>query len=265
MKIIISGPATTCHAQTGEEIRASSLLRPLHGLRYDEDLCANYLYDDLLNDISIVGGAIELAFVPDSGGLRVISEYWSPAVLNADQLQALADHTLGQWSDGIGEGCFDEWSQQTGIDLDLAPFASDSYQPPTFEQVDDDREVPRFAHLAKAVWNEKVEIVRQAVAEKAELNAVYDGHSALLLAILRKNMSIVMLLIEGGADVNLASVTGTTPLMACASLDPEDAIAVAKALLAKGADLTPRDYLGRTAFTIATDSHQPELAALLRE
>lgn len=61
MKIIVSGPATACHAQTGEIIADASLLRPLHGLRYDEDLCVNYLYDDLLNDISIVGGAIELA------------------------------------------------------------------------------------------------------------------------------------------------------------------------------------------------------------
>jgi hypothetical protein len=265
MKIIVSGQATACHARTGEIIADASLLRPLHGLRYDEDLGANYLYDDLLNDISVVGGAIELVFDPDSGNLRVISEYWSPSGLNVEQLQALADHTLGQWSDGIGEGCFDEWSRQTDIDLDLAPFASDCYQPPTFEQVDDGREVPRFAHLAKAVWNEKVEVVRQAVAEKADLNAVYDGHTALLLAIHRKNVSIVMLLIEGGANVNLASVTGTTPLMACVSLSPADSITVARALLANGADLSPQDHLGRTASAIATDSHQPELAALLRE
>ncbi len=251
------------HSQTGEGITDISLLQSLDGLRYEEDLCANYLNDELLNDISLVGGAIALAFDSERGGLRVLCEYWSPTELSPDQLQVLVDQTLGQWSDGIGEGCFDEWSRQSGIDLDLAPFASDCYQSPVSEQVNDGREVPRFAHLAKAVWQEKFDLVRQAVNENADLDVIYDGHTALLLAILRKNAEMTMLLIEGGADVNRASTMGTTPLMACIALEPEDAITVARALLAKGADLTARDHLGRTALMIAENSPQQELTSLL--
>src|SRR5262245_10935059 len=179
-----------------------------------------------------------MALNPQRGGLRVVSEYWSPAALQPDQLQALVDQTLGQWSDGIGEACFDEWSLQSGIHLDLAPFALNNYEKPVAEQVEDGRVVPRFAHLAKAVWKGSLDVVWQAVAEKADLDAVYDGHTALLLAIVWQDAQIALLLIEGGADVHRATVLGTTPLMACADLkQPADAVAVATALLARGADV----------------------------
>jgi uncharacterized protein len=263
VKIIVSGQASARHAQTDEVITETHLLQALNGLRYDTDVCANYLDHELLNDVSIVGGAIQLEFDPQRSELRVVSEYWSPAALQPDQLQALVDQTLGQWSDGIGEGCFDEWSLQSGIHLDLAPFALDSYERPVADQVEDGRVAPRFAHLAKAVWKGSLDVVRQAVAEKADLNAIYDGHTALLLAIQQQNTQAALLLIEGGADVNRPSVMGTTPLMACASLEPANAVAVATALLTKGANLDFRDMAGKTALDEAQDNNQKELAALL--
>lgn len=265
MKIIVSGQASACLAQTGEGITDSQSLQALDGLRYDGDLCANYLDHELLNEISIVGGAIQIAFDPRRAELRVISEYWSPAALNPDQLQALVDQTNGQWCDGIGEACFDEWSLQSGIDLDLAPLALDDYRPPVADQIEDGRTVPRFAHLAKAVWNGKLDVVRQAVAEKADLNAIYDGHTALLLAIQRQDAQAALLLIEGGADVNRANILGTTPLMKCASLEqPSDAVAVARALLARGANVEVRDMSGKTALDEAQENDQKELVALLK-
>lgn len=264
MKIVVSGHASACHARTGEVIADIELLQSLNGLRYDADVCANYLYHELLNDVSIVGGAIQIAFDSRQGGLRVFSEYWSPAALQPDQLQALVRETLGQWSDGIGEACFDEWSLQSGIHLDLAPFHLDGYEGARAEQVEDGRVAPRFAHLAKAVWKGSLDVVQQAVAEKADLNSVYDGHTALLLAILRQDARIALLLIEGGADVNRASPLGATPLMACASLEqPADAVAVATALLARGANMEARNEYGNSALTEAQNSNRQELAALL--
>ena len=264
MKIIVSGPASASHSRTGEIISDAQLLRSLNDLRYDGDLCANYLDHELLNDVSIVGGAIQMAFDPKRGELRVISEYWSPAALTPDQLQALVDQTHGQWCDGIGEACFDEWSLESGIHLDLAPLARDNYQKPTAAQVEDGREVPRFAHLAKAVCQGKLDVVQQAVAEKADLNAVYDGFTALLLAIQRPDAQMALMLIEGGADVNRPNVVGTTPLMACASLEQPDAVAVAKALLARGANPEARhDMSGKSALDEARRNGQNELAALL--
>lgn len=264
MKIIVTGPAFASHAETGEVITEAQSLQALNGLRYDGDVCANYLDHNLLNDTSIVGGAIQIAFDPERGGLRVVSEYWSPAALAPDQLQALVDQTLGQWSDGIGEASFDDWSLQSGIHLDLAPFALDNYERPVADQVEDGRVVPRFAHLAKAVWKGRLDVVRQAVAEKADLNAIYDGHTALQLAIQRQNREVALLLIEGGADVNRATPMGTTPLMACASLkQPADAVAVAAALLARGAHVETRDLSGDTALDQAQRNNQKELVALL--
>lgn len=264
MRIIVSGQASAHDSETGEMITDAARLQSLSGLRHDGDLCANYLDHDELNDISIVGGAIEIMHAPHEGGLRVVTEYWSPAELTPDQLQALADQTLGQWSDGIGEGCFDEWSQESGIDLDLAPFTRDDYQEPVAEQAEDGREVPRFAHLAKAVWKGKLDVVQQAVAEKADLNAIYDGHTALLLAIMKKDAAMALLLIEGGADVNRGAVIGTTPLMACTSLPPADALRVAKALVARGCDLDAVNDEGQTAAEIAVNNNQPDLAEFLK-
>jgi hypothetical protein len=261
MKIIVSGPASAYHGRS-ERITETQLLQALHGLRYDEDVCAKYLDHELLNDVSIVGGAIQIAFDPQRSELRVVSEYWSPAALKPEQLQALADQTYGQWSDGIGEGCFDEWSLQSGINLDLAQ----GHKQAAAEQAEDDRVVPRFAHLAKAVWKGNLAVVREAVAEKADLNSIYDGHTALCLAILRQDPQTALLLIEGGADVNRASVFGKTSLMACASLKrPADAVAVAAALLAKGANVEARDEEGNTALAGAQNNDRKELAALLME
>ena len=264
MKIIVSGPASASRSQTGDVIAEAPSLQALDGLRYDGDLCAIYLDHELLNDISIMGGAIQMAFDPQRAGLRVVSEYWSPTALRPDQLQALVDQTLGQWSDGIGEACFDEWSLQSGIHLDLAPFALDSYERPVADQVEDGRMVPRFAHLAKAVWKGSLDVVRQAVAEKADLNAIYDGHTALLLAIQREDTQAALLLIEGGADVDRPNVLGTTPLMACAFREkPVDAVAVATALLTAGANVEAHDMYGKTALDKAQDKGRNELAALL--
>jgi uncharacterized protein len=263
MKIIVSGPASASDAQTDEAISDPQALQALHGLRYDADVCANYIDHALLNDISIVGGAIQLAFDPQAGGLRVVSEYWTPAPLTADQLQALIHETSGQWSDGIGEACFDEWSQQSGIHLDLSPF--DSEEEPVAEQVEDGLPAPCFAHLAKAVWKGKLDVVQQAVAAREDLNATYDGHTALCLAIMRKDAPTALLLIEGGADVNRASVMGKTPLMACAALEqPADAVAVAQALLTKGADVHARNEAGKTALAEAQKNKRNELAAVLK-
>ncbi len=171
---------------------------------------------------------------------------------------------MAQWSDGIGEACFAEWSQAHAIDLDLAPFASEQYQPPEIFQVDDGRPAPRFAHLAKAAWNNRIEVLREAVAAGAELNAIYDGHTALLLSIMRGNVEAAILLIMGGADVNRPSTIGTTPLIACADIADElAAISIANKLLERGADKVARDGFDRTAYDAANKRGKAELAKLL--
>ena len=123
--------------------------------------------------------------------------------------------------------------------------------------------MPRFAHLAKAVWSGKLDVLKQAVEEKADLNAIYDGHTALLLAIQRQDTEAALLLIKGGADVDRTSVLGTTPLMACASLNEVDAVVVAAGLLAMGANVNARDMSDNTALDEAKNNNQQELAALL--
>ncbi len=257
MKIIVSGPAAAYRRGSKEPITDPEVLRGLHGLRYQDDLCTNYHHDEALHAVSIVGGAIAIAYDEAQGELRVVSEYWAPRPLDRREIEALVKETTGQWSDGIGEGCFDEWEEESGIHLDLYPGGAS--RDAQVEQVEDARPVPRFAHLAKAVWRGKLELIEQAIAEKADLNATYDGYTTLRIVIQKDDTVTALRLIEAGADVNLSA-----PLTACAGMkDVQGALAVARALLGRGADVNARDASRRTALQRARQAGRAELVELL--
>lgn len=263
MKIVVSRPASVYDDQRDIEIADPAILKSLHGLVYDQDVCSNFFSADPLALVSISGGAIALSFDEQHQRLRVISEYWAPRTLNDAEIAALTQETQGQWSDGLGAACFDDWSAASQLRLDLSPEgAADDMR---VEQVEDGRLVPRFAHLARAVWKGHLEVVREAVAEKAELNARYEGFTALHLAIRKNSVPAALLLVDGGADVNLAAaVGGTTPLMACAGMHSEDdSLTVAQALLAHGASSQAKDASNRTALALAKKAKKTRLAALL--
>ena len=71
-----------------------------------------------------------------------------------------------------------------------------------------------YTPLMSAVKNGTIEEVKKVLKEKPEsLNALQlNGSNALMLAIARKKMDIVKLLIEHGVEMNLKNRLGTTPL-----------------------------------------------------
>ena len=193
----------------------------------------------------------------DRTELRVLSEFWAPRELNQNEITALLDDTRGQWSDGIGAACFDQWEEKSGVHLDLSPSGRSGQV--VAHQVEDGRTVPRFAHLPKAYWKGKVEIVQQAVSEKADLNALYDGSTTLCLALQKNDVQTALMLIAGGAEVNLLA-----PLVRCASLrESADAVKIARALLLRGADVNARDASGTTPLQVARQRQWNELVELL--
>src|SRR5215468_2668862 len=100
-------------------VTARSLILKLDGAESD-DGCANYLDSDLA-DLGITGGTVKLTYDAGEGRFLVSSAYAAPARLKPAQLKRLARETVGQWSDGIGEGCFDDLAERLGVVIDLAP------------------------------------------------------------------------------------------------------------------------------------------------
>ncbi|XP_030331018.1 NF-kappa-B inhibitor beta isoform X2 [Strigops habroptila] len=98
---------------------------------------------------------------------------------------------------------------------------------------------------------------------RAQLDSVnYDGYTPLHIAVLRKDVEMVELLLSAGADLNKPEPScGRSPLhLAVEAQSPE----VAEVLLRAGADPGARMYVGYTALYSARHRPDPRLPPLLR-
>ncbi|TFJ98805.1 zinc finger protein 850-like protein [Platysternon megacephalum] len=91
----------------------------------------------------------------------------------------------------------------------------------------------------------------------------YDGYTPLHVAVLRKDLEVVKLLVGAGADLNKAELScGRSPLhLAVESQDPE----VVECLLRAGADPRARMYVGYTPIYSAVYRPSQKILQLLRE
>ncbi|XP_052635413.1 LOW QUALITY PROTEIN: NF-kappa-B inhibitor beta [Harpia harpyja] len=99
---------------------------------------------------------------------------------------------------------------------------------------------------------------------RAQLDSVnYDGYTPLHVAVLRKDLEMVELLLSAGADLNKAEPScGRSPLhLAVEVQSPE----VAECLLRAGADPAARMYVGYTPLYSARHRPNPRLPQLLRD
>src|SRR6185436_9110406 len=95
-----------------------------------------------------------------------------------------------------------------------------------------------------------VGIVRSGVPPQGEQQPAAGGMTPLLFAARDGCLDAARLLVEAGADVNLADPNGITPLvMAITNGQP----AVARLLLDRGADPRRADWWGRTPLWSAVD------------
>ena len=182
MKISISARVAVYRDGTRDLLEGESL-RPFDGISYTEDGCATYL-EDALADIGLAEGFLRLQ-LDQSGHLRIVTDFQSPRKLKPGELKKLAKEVEGQWSDGMGEGCFDDVARKHKVEIDLVPMRVD--RDVRIEQVEDgkpdDAAVKATRKLLTAVNKGDVKKAQEALAAGADVNANRQGFTVLDRAV----------------------------------------------------------------------------------
>lgn len=116
-------------------------------------------------------------------------------------------------------------------------------------------------HLAIAARNQ--ELSQILISRGANVNCVLREQTPLTMAINGRCTAITAILIDGGADPNLGSRSGNTPLLSAAATGHEETV---RYLLAHGADAsTSESQNGYTALHMAAHKNRPYIIRLLAE
>jgi ankyrin repeat protein len=112
-----------------------------------------------------------------------------------------------------------------------------------------------------------LQTVKSLVEHGAQVNHVSStqfGWTPLIGAIYFNQTNVVQYLAEAGADVNLASKNGNTPLM-WASAWGDNGIIMVNCLISHGANLEAKDQFGATIFDYAeSEPPKPKLIEVLK-
>ncbi len=116
--ITITGTAQVLDDDTGEALRDPKRLARVGKLRHTADLISAYL-DEELAALGLKGGDICLTLDSSGTGVLVRSTFTAPQRLAEAEVASLVRQTTVQWSDGIGEACFDEAADKYRVTIDL--------------------------------------------------------------------------------------------------------------------------------------------------
>jgi hypothetical protein len=229
MKIRIRYKAIAFDYESGNIVASPFLPKPVITVA---DL-SNYLDVDLAK-LGIVGGTLYCESTADHQ-LWLGVDYWAPAKLPSEVVNALNEEVVGQLEDGVGEGGLLITHEATELLIE-----AQTEDPPEIDQVDDGRTVPPPPVLAIAAYEGDVDaLTRLLTADASMIDQKLLGCTALQLAILYAHPMAAIKLLENGADPNVLDHMGNTPLEICAmanSLTDADSALIARALLQAGVD-----------------------------
>lgn len=233
MLITITGNVkVSIYGTPKDEIR-----RQLNGTESVESCCL-YLPNDF-RDLGIVGGIIRLVLDETSQTFSARTEYRVPEHLDDSDLERLKTLTMGQWSDGLGVGCFEEIGRKLGARIELLPFTQRDKV--TIEQLDDGVITQRPADsIYRAARDGDLDAVRRLLESDCDIDLCRDGCSPLICAVLGGFRDVAIELIHRGANVTyFDAYLETDALMATAlsnRITDADAAEIASELLTRGVD-----------------------------
>jgi ankyrin repeat protein len=118
--------------------------------------------------------------------------------------------------------------------------------------------------LRMAVFEDDLEWVERLLGEGADINAAKGEYKTTVLmeAAVRGNQGVMRLLLEKGANVNMADQDGWTALMGATV---QGLVEPVKLLLENGADVSAKNHNGETALVMATGLKHTEIRDALLE
>ena len=259
--ITISAPAQVLDSQTDEPITDPQRLKACDGAQEKGVKMATDL-DGELAHLGIAGGDLKLRYDAKASQLLVVSKYQAPEMLSPMQLQALAEHTRDQWSDGAGEGAFEKLQNREHIYLDLTP--DGSKQQTRIDQNDKGgRNLKSMPALMIAAEKGDTTTIQRLLAEGTDPSTSGPQGSALHLAILNDHPDAAALLIEAGANVNPSDHPDSPLATAAMTCD----LATAQRLIAAGADVNraDADHEGMTPLMWAANRNSEPIVKLFLE
>ena len=269
--VTITGPVVVTDDATEKPITDPKRLAAFDGLNSGKETCSKYHFGEI-TDLELKGGQVKLVFDAKAKKLRVESAFTSARKLTAAELRLLIDNTRGQWSDGIGEGCFDSVAEKRKVFIDLAPSGGGK---PTATQVDGGGPAPKKPPAAKvaagALWKAAeagdLKKVKELVAAGAPLDARgRNGWTPLIASIAEEHLEVSLYLIEHGASPTATDKQKWTPLMWAAHWSmyvTHQNVKIAEALLDAGAEIDAHSGDGVTALMLATGNSSLRLLRVL--
>jgi hypothetical protein len=260
MRISFQVPGYIYDKNTDQLVEDPAGLSTFDGWRYDGDSMYDYLDMELV-DQGVTGGFIRVIWTPDRG-LEIVTDYWAPDTLQPSYVNQLRDETIGQLSDGMGEGGF-----QVTLNGRAFVIVADTDGAPVVEQAHDGKPVPMPSRIAQAARDGNTPLLVESIGSGEAIDSKIQGYSGLHLAIIYGRVEAALWLISKGANVDLLTTSGETPLHLCAlanSLSDGDGATVATALLTHGADKSKKTPEGYTAASFAESRKKPALLDVLK-
>jgi hypothetical protein len=261
MRISFHVAGYVCVRNGNQTVVDPAILEMVNGWQYTADSLYNYLDAELV-DQGIVGGAISATWAPRRG-VEIVIDYWVPDSLSEVYVNKLRDQTVIQLSDGIGEGGFDV--ELGGNEFILIVDLNDALKT---RRMYDGTSVSTPSGIARAARDGNMGWLLEAITRGESVDATIQGNSGLHLAIIYGHVDAALLLISQGANTNLLTNEGETPLHLCAlsnSLNDADSAMLAKAMLTHKADIGICTPTGDTAISFAKYRKKVQLVVVFEK